>query len=696
MDRITELLGRITDLSTEELVELQELIVSEFEAVSEQDLTREVAEQMSSLGSAAEALRSEGSRREAESAELAATRDSVAALINGSPDASKDDEDAPDEEDEDADKKKAKEKESEKELPDPSAELSVATEETVSVSETPETVTEIETTPAVTNFTNVTVDVDAIAKAVVAELASVSASEAELATADGEPEVFDSATDEVEVEVEAEEVPEVVVEEEIPALEVVEEVPAVEEVEEVEPVVSEEEVDVQEEFTSEVPNTEEDSEETVTAAANTDGLEIEVPSDRRPLEIKSEKAPVTITAGADIPGFAPGSELPNLRAVAQGLLDRKRGMGRTSGGDGEQHLVASFSTTFPEARTLVSNDFDGNSTKISNVISEPALVAAGGLCAPVEVSYDIFGLGELGRPVRDSLAVFSADRGGIRFVTPPTLSYLDGAVSLWTLQDDIDAASPEAPNPVKPCIRVACGTEVTVYTDAIPLCLVFGNLGARAYPELVERHIELGMISHARYAETRLLTRIGALSTAVTSASQLGAARDIFVAVEQAAAGYRNRHRMSPDARLRVIFPEWFKNALRADLTKQIPGDGDATTFALAEATINSWFAIRGIEVTWTLDGESGQILGSQAAGALNSFPTDVVWYLFAEGTFLFLDGGTLDLGIVRDSTLNGTNDYKIFLETFEGLAKVGIESLKVTTQLRIAGASASTVNTIS
>lgn len=696
MDRITELLGRITDLSTEELVELQELIVSEFEAVSEQDLTREVVDQMSALGNAAEALRGETSRRESEAAELAATRDSVAALINGSPEASEDEE-APvdEEEDEDDDKKKkAKEKETPEELPAPSAELSVASEETVSVSETPEA------TAPVAPASEFTIDVDAIAKAVAAQLATASAPEAELAT-EGEPDVFDSATDEVEAEVETEveEVPEEVVEEEVPTPEAAEEVVEVE-AEEVEdvvvPVVSEEEVDVQEEFTSEVPNTEEDSEETVTAAANTDGLEIEVPSDRRPLEIKSEKAPVTITAGADIPGFAPGTELPNIRAVAQGLIDRKRGMGRTSGGDGEQHLVASFNTTFPENRTLVSNDFEGNSTKISNVISEPALVAAGGLCAPVEVSYDIFGLGELGRPVRDSLAVFSADRGGIRFVTPPTLSYLDGAVSLWTLQDDIDAASADAPNPVKPCIRVACGTEVTVYTDAIPLCLVFGNLGARAYPELVERHIELGMISHARYAETRLLTRIGALSTAVTSASQLGAARDIFVAVEQAAAAYRNRHRMSPDARLRVIFPEWFKNALRADLTKQIPGDGDGATFALADATINSWFAIRGIEVTWTLDGESGQILGSQAAGALNSFPTNVIWYLFAEGTFLFLDGGTLDLGIVRDSTLNGTNDYKIFLETFEGVAKVGIESLKITTQLKIAGASAATVNTIS
>ena len=87
-------------------------------------------------------------------------------------------------------------------------------------------------------------------------------------------------------------------------------------------------------------------------------------------------------------------------------------------------------------------------------------------------------------------------------------------------------------------------------------------------------------------------------------------------------------------------------------------------------------------------------VLGAQVAGALNEFPASVVWYLFSEGTFLFLDGGTLDLGLVRDSTLNGTNDYKIFLETFEGVAKVGLESLKVTSPVNLWGATAATVDT--
>ena len=122
----------------------------------------------------------------------------------------------------------------------------------------------------------------------------------------------------------------------------------------------------------------------------------------------------------------------------------------------------------------------------------------------------------------------------------------------------------------------------------------------------------------------------------------------------------------------------------------QAPGDGDF--LGASDNIIDDWFRVRHINVTWSLDGEAStgssaaQVFGAQNAGALNKFPENVVWYLFSEGTFLFLDGGTLDLGLVRDSSLNATNDYKMFVETFEGVAKVGIESLRITTALEIKG----------
>lgn len=66
-----------------------------------------------------------------------------------------------------------------------------------------------------------------------------------------------------------------------------------------------------------------------------------------------------------------------------------------------------------------------------------------------------------------------------------------------------------------------------------------------------------------------------------------------------------------------------------------------------------------------------------------------MIWYLFPEGTFARADAGTLELGIVRDSTLNQTNDYRFFSESFEALIPRVIEAMKVTSTLCVTGAGA-------
>jgi hypothetical protein len=658
VDSIRESLERISELTTEELQALQEAIANEFGTLSssvEGNPTREAVDAMTELADANDFIIEEQGRRTQEAEELSAAAEAAISRFNTGGEEAVSEEPATAEGEPVAEEEVVEEEVPEAEAAaaeDPEEEEEGTPEE--ESKETPEEEDEEKKKKDLENFS--------------ADSETVSEAPAESEAAIEEtPEAEAPAEEPAEAEFSAEETPEA-------------EVPA------------EETITEEVEADSTEDSTPESTEETTVTASNTPNeLAFEAPEDLKPT-IKAASASYSILAGSDLAGITAGTEFADLSAVAQAMLTRKHGMGRTTGGDGEQALVASIRTTFPDSRMLNSNDVEGNRAKINAVVAPEAIVAAGGLTAPVETSWDIFELGETDvRPVKNALAVFGADRGGLRFLTPPLLSDLDGAVSLWTIQDDIDAASEDGPNPVKPCIRVAAGVEVTVYTDAIPLCLTFGNLGARAYPELVERHTKLGMVEHARYAETRLLTRIGALSTPVTAAAELGAARDIFVQLEQAAAAYRSRYRLDPKTPLRVLFPEWFKNALRADLTKQIPGDGRDGTFNLAEAEINRWFAVRNINVSWFIDGETGQVFGAQAPGALLKFPSTVIWYLFSEGTFVFLDGGTLDLGLVRDSTLNGTNDYKIFLETFEGVAKVGVESLRVTSNLAIKGSASST-----
>ena len=60
------------------------------------------------------------------------------------------------------------------------------------------------------------------------------------------------------------------------------------------------------------------------------------------------------------------------------------------------------------------------------------------------------------------------------------------------------------------------------------------------------------------------------------------------------------------------------------------------------------------------------------AASALDDYPDDVQYALYPEGAFIHVDSGSLELGLVRDSTLNSTNDFQVFGETFENVARIG------------------------
>jgi hypothetical protein len=74
---------------------------------------------------------------------------------------------------------------------------------------------------------------------------------------------------------------------------------------------------------------------------------------------------------------------------------------------------------------------------------------------------------------------------------------------------------------------------------------------------------------------------------------------------------------------------------------------------------------------------------------ALATWPTTVQWALFVEGSWLYLDGGTLDLGIVRDASLVRTNDYQQFSEVFESAVHIGCESWWITSTIDVSGLAA-------
>lgn len=321
-----------------------------------------------------------------------------------------------------------------------------------------------------------------------------------------------------------------------------------------------------------------------------------------------------------------------------------------------------------------------------NMDGQPALIASGGLCAPVTPYYDLMLVSETMRPVRDALPGFQAVRGGIRFMTPPVLSAITTAIGRITASQDGAGGT----NATKSCQTIACPSQVEVDVAILYHCLRFGNLGSRAWPEQIEQAVGLTMAAWARLAETALLDAMAAASTAVTGAAIAGANSTLLPQIIEAAAAQRNRHRMDPRRVLRVVMPAWAIDLLVADVIR--------SQFGRFEASIDGVIAYLrslNIAVSFYVDSPTGagQVFGAQGAGALLAFPTTVVWFIFPEGSFLYLDGGTLDLGVVRDSTLNNTNDYTIFGEGFENLAFIGVESLKVTTTLCASGATTAPVS---
>lgn len=440
------------------------------------------------------------------------------------------------------------------------------------------------------------------------------------------------------------------------------------------------------EAVAETTETETDEEEEGTTVA---GTAVAVPKGREP--VVASARPSVVIAGADIPGYSAGAEFKNGGDFGKAMAARIQSLSRVTGGDGEQCLVASIRNEAPPERTLSMGDPEKTWDKIKEVIHPEAIIAAGGCCAPLTTRYELFDCGgSADRPVRDALAGFQADRGGIRFYAGPSLADIGGAVGFWTCQDDEDALVP-ATGPTKACSRIECPPEQTAEIQAVTLCLTFGVMMGRVFPELAVANNKLAMVAQARIAESALLAQIKAGSKKIADAgTPLSAVRDILDVIGRAAMYMRDRYRLNRDANLRAIFPQWCLELFRGDIAKGMPVGSIRDTLSTSDAEIEGFFRDRNINITWALDsatpGTNGGGFFTDATTALPAWPANVEWALYPEGSWLYLDGGSLDLGIVRDSALVKSNDYMQFSETFESTANIGCESLWITSAVSVTG----------
>lgn len=440
---------------------------------------------------------------------------------------------------------------------------------------------------------------------------------------------------------------------------------------------------------------------------------------------QTERPTVAITAAADVSGFTAGAPL-EAGQVGQAFANRMRSLSAIASrhGNGEQVPVITLTASgVPEERQLARNDWAGNTRRMDQVTSRTAIVAAGGLCAPLAIDYSYGTIGVQDRPIRDSLPGFQAERGGIQYrrdLSPVTNTDANGprsATDVWTMADDEaqGAADPSGAR-TKGLWIVDCPDTETAEVEALTLQLEFSNVTSRFDPETLQANTDAAMIWHARFAENYLLGKLQDLSKVMTSQQVLGATRDLLVTLDKVQAYYRSVHRLNANVQLRAILPQWAKALMRADITRAM--SFSLETLNVTDSVIDAWFGSRNLSPVWHLDGDAEQVAvpddpattgvdegvagvaaqqyvlaADQGAGvAVPDFPAQVDFLLHTEGHFTHLDGGTLDLGIVRDAELIERNRYRQFSETWEGVAPRGVEALRVVADVIPTGGMSGTV----
>jgi hypothetical protein len=360
---------------------------------------------------------------------------------------------------------------------------------------------------------------------------------------------------------------------------------------------------------------------------------------------------------------------------------------KVRGGAADKHGVAMAHYSFPPEFTLGA-DKEENLEKIRQVAphifgmpEQPSeftielLQAAGGICAPPTPFYDVPGFASRERPVRGALPSYNAVRGGVSVPSVNLVDRTDSGVTIIEESDDAQGGT----FATKACRSLECATWTDTFVGIISHCLEVGNLNARTWPEGVALEVDNLMAGWAAAADTRLLNRIKALSIKASAESPYNAVHGFIYAIARAKASIRNVMRAADGAGYTVLAPEWVRELLVADLAAQSGNDDRYVGIAAVE----QYLTRLGVTVSWYKDGPTGTSALNDVAqdfsaevdeSTLDDFPDAVQMAMFLNGTFLHLDGGSLELGLVRDSDLNHLNNYELFGESFENVTRIGPE----------------------
>lgn len=399
----------------------------------------------------------------------------------------------------------------------------------------------------------------------------------------------------------------------------------------------------------------------------------------------AERRESVLTASADIPGFGAGMTLNGMNDLTRAMTARAKSLPITSRGDeAPRYPIAALNRDFKYMLDMNATPEQINEV-LTAAMNPEILTAAGGWCSPSEISYDFFNLvcddGALDLPT------VGINRGGIRWPISPSFADVTASNALWswTETQDIAAVTGTAQSGVKTCGRVPCVTfdEERLHCDGI--CLTVGNLTEDSYPELISNFTKLLFSAHFHKMNRARINELRALSTAFTTTNGdagSGVVAPVLGALELQAMDYRARYAMCKDALLEVVAPQWLRGPMRSDLRKRMGSGTDS--MAISDARLMEMFDAINIRIQWVSDYQmrtTGQI---GVPGIIpTAWPTTVEFMMMAPGTAVLGQGLRLDLGIIRDSILNATNDHTaIWMEECWLLFNPGHEVRRITVNI--------------
>lgn len=429
---------------------------------------------------------------------------------------------------------------------------------------------------------------------------------------------------------------------------------------------------------------------------------------KAPVEPEPEPEPakgLSLIAAANISDFTSGQELQGLDELARAFVNR--GKMFASGGSGSKagrrtiarpgiHKLSANAQRFSVAKLVKPENEFTITEKMSaeeqyDLIKQAAaekrlgggsLVAAGGWCAPAE---QIWGFLEL--EAADGLLdipEMTARRGSISFTKGPDLATLLAETDLGWVMTEAEVIAGED---TKPCYEIECPDWDEVTLDAVGYCIRAGLLTNSAYPELIRRYLQLGLIVHARRLNALTISRISTAIGAATTFASVGTGNysstsDLLSAIELNALRVRETYSMPMNSTVEGVFPLWIKGIVRADLSRRT----GVELLSVSDQQIEAWFAQRQISAQFVRD---YQAINASAVGTAGGtagwtrWPNRAEFMLYPAGSFVRLGTDVIDLDTVYDTDGLQSNTYTAaFFEEGFAIANTGGSGVKVLVNL--------------